>query len=74
MSIRIFVRSYLVERGTGKPGYRWVQGYNEISPDNGARLFPSVTRSEAQSYCRLSGERAVFCDSDDEVTKYIESL
>lgn len=71
MTVRIFVRSYLIERGTGKPGYRWVQGYNEVCPDTGNKFFLCVTRREAQRHCRADGEKAMFFDTDDEVTDFI---
>lgn len=74
MTIRIFVRSHMIERGTGKPGYRWLQGYNEVCPDTGHKIFPCLTRREAQAAAKADGERAIFCDSDDDVTRLINTL
>lgn len=71
MSVQVYLRGDLVERGTGKPGYRWVQGYYGINPDNGAKLYPLVTRREAQATAKSDGEKALFFDTEEELTAWV---
>lgn len=72
MSVKVFLRGDMIEVGTGKPGYRWVQGYYEINPENGNRVYPPVTRREAQARARRDGEKALFFDTDAELTAWVK--
>ena len=57
----LFVRGDLIERGNGKPGYDWKQGYNEMNSE-GFLTFPGVTRREAQAYAKAQGKKAKFIE------------
>ena len=48
-----------VERGTGKPGYVWRDGYSPDGPD-GSATYPWLTYRECQADARAQGARAVF--------------
>lgn len=48
-----------IERGTGKPGYKWVNGYSQVSPDGGV-LYPLMTRRECQQDAKARGRKAEF--------------
>ncbi len=63
----LFVRGDLIERGNGKPGYDWKQGYNEMNPDNGCLIFPGMTRREAQTYAKAQGKKAKFIERGEKV-------
>ncbi len=58
-------RAYLfpngkLERGTGKPGYRWVPTYSEAK--RSSESIP-LTRQEWYGIARLEGIKLVFCDT-----------
>lgn len=48
-----------IERGTGRPGYAWRDGY---SPDDnqGRPTYPWLTYRECQANARAQGAKAVF--------------
>ena len=71
MTVQVYLRGDRVERGTGKPGYRLVQGYYGINPDNGNKLYPPVTRREAQAMAKRDGEKALFFDTEEELTAWV---
>lgn len=48
-----------IERGTGRPGYAWRDGYSANSPE-GFVLFPWMTKRECQADAKKDGYRAVF--------------
>lgn len=50
-----------VERGNGKPGYDWHDGYSETT-DTGAVLYPWMTFRECQQDARKRNACAVFVD------------
>ena len=62
-AVRIYVRRGLIERGNGKPGYDWHEGYSE-KDDSGAVVFPWLTRRECQQEARANGLRAVFEETE----------
>jgi hypothetical protein len=49
----------LVERGNGKPGYTWYQGYSETAPD-GSITYPWLTYRECIADAKAQGARATF--------------
>ena len=53
----------LTERGTGEPGYRWVEGWSENSAE-GKELFPWMTRRECLAEARSNGVKALFVRLD----------
>lgn len=57
MEIRHFFPDGQVERGTGKPGYRWVPAYAHITA-NGWTM--PLTRHEWQELARRDGFRCKF--------------
>mgnify|MGYP000858161258 CR=1 FL=1 len=71
MSVQVYLRGDRVERGTGKPGFRWVQGYYAINPDNGNKLYPPVTRTEAHAQAKRDGEKALFFNTEEELTAWV---
>jgi hypothetical protein len=38
----------------GRPGYRWVDGYQVVTPE-GEALFPYMTKADARRVCRENG-------------------
>lgn len=72
MIVKVFLREGQMEVGTGKPGYRWTTAYFQINPDNGNKFYPPVTRREAYALAKRDGEKALFFDSEDEITKWVE--
>ena len=49
----------MIERGNGKPGYTWYEGYSAIG-ENGGVLYPWMTYRECQRDAKAQGARAVF--------------
>jgi len=47
----VYVHQGAIERGTGKPGYRWVKAYGEKTAD-GKILHPLMSRRECQTEAR----------------------
>jgi hypothetical protein len=50
-----------IERGNGKPGYDWHNGYSENNAE-GSALYPWNTRRECQAEARAQGATAQFID------------
>lgn len=57
MNLIVYYYRGQVERGTGKPGYRWHNGYSENSAD-GSPLHPWLTAQECKDDARRRGARA----------------
>jgi hypothetical protein len=55
----IYTYRWLIERGTGAPGYAWKDGYSEDSP-NGGVSYPWMTKAECQQDAARRGARALF--------------
>lgn len=49
----------MIERGNGKPGYDWHEGWSENS-ESGQILFGWMTKRECQKEARDRGAKAVF--------------
>lgn len=49
----------LVERGNGRPGYDWREGFSANGPQGGI-LFPWLTVRECQQAAKSQGKKAVF--------------
>jgi hypothetical protein len=49
----------MIERGNGKPGYSWREGYSAEGP-NGEVTYPWLTYRECQRDAKAEGCRAVF--------------
>lgn len=55
---RVFIRKGdRIEVGTGKPGYRWVQGWEVLNPESGAWSCPMRLR-DARGLVELMGGAA----------------
>ena len=48
-----------VERGNGKPGYDWKEGFSMYGA-NGGVLYPWLTKREAQAEAKAAGAKARF--------------
>lgn len=48
-----------IERGNGKPGYDWHEGYSANAAD-GSTLYPWMTRLECIADARAQGAKALF--------------
>lgn len=57
--IMTFYYRGMIERGNGKPGYDWHNGYSENGAD-GSPLYPWQTRRECQAEARSNGANARF--------------
>lgn len=49
----------MIERGNGKPGYTWHEGWSENS-ESGHPLYGWMTKRECQKEARDQGAKAVF--------------
>ena len=54
----------LIERGNGKPGYDWKEGYSANSED-GRELHPASTKHECQQEAKQQGAKAIFVREDN---------
>lgn len=52
-----------IERGNGKPGYDWHNGYSENSSAGGA-LAPWMTKRECQQDAKSKNAQAIFEDKN----------
>lgn len=50
-----------VERGNGKSGYDWHDGYSENAED-GSATFPWMTKAECRQDAKAQGAKAAFED------------
>jgi len=57
-----------VERGTGKPGYAWFDGYSENTAD-GHPVYPWMTKVECRDLARSRSAKAVFQVPAGRITK-----
>ena len=65
MQIRIYP-SMNIEVGTGEPGYKWVQGYSQIT-DTGAETNPS-TLSDWRGIAKRDNAKLIVCRTKEEAT------
>lgn len=49
----------MIERGNGKPGYDWREGYSERG-ENGGVIYPWHTKAECRREARALGRMARF--------------
>ena len=68
METRNYYYRGMIERGTGRPGYRWVgyrwvRGYSEAA-ENGQVLYPWMTKVECRREAKRDGVRAVFYEDE----------
>lgn len=49
----------MIERGTGRPGYAWHEGYSEDG-ESGRGLFPWMTKAECRADAKSQGAKAEF--------------
>lgn len=54
------LRRVMMEVGTGKPGYKWVEGY-EVTQPNGRALQPYMRKREAKKFCKAQGWSWIVC-------------
>lgn len=59
-NVHYFRAPYDIERGNGKPGYSWHNGYIAIETTTGHELHPPVTRPEAYAETKAEGATPVF--------------
>lgn len=51
------VRMEIGASRNGRPGYRWVEGYQLVTPE-GDKLYPYFRKAEARKRCRDEGWEA----------------
>lgn len=62
-----------VERGTGKPGYAWHDGYSE-NTDDGHPTYPWMTKSECRAVAKEQGAKAVFENPAPDAIEHLKPI
>ena len=70
--VKVMLKGPMVERGSAKRGFRFVQAYHEVNPDNGNLLYPAIIKSEAYAQAKRDGEKAKFFDTRTELDSWVE--
>ncbi len=63
-----YYRRGQIEVGNGKPGYSWVEGYSENSP-NGGVMYPLMSQRECRHDAKARDAIAVFADAPTDGAK-----